>query len=110
MILKLIIAIVQDKDAGRLTESLTENNFQVTRLASTGGFLKSGNTTLFIGVEKDKVDEVFKIIEKTCKVRKITTSLSSLTLTGDTYMPYPIEVKVGGAIVFTLDVERYEKI
>ncbi|MTI48810.1 cyclic-di-AMP receptor [Sporosalibacterium faouarense] len=108
--MKLIIAIVQDEDAPHLTEDLTKNKFQVTRLASTGGFLRSGNTTLIIGVKKEMVNEVFKIIENTCKVRKITTSLASLTLTGDTYIPYPMETKIGGATVFTLDVERFERI
>lgn len=108
--MKLVIAIIQDEDVSQLSEELTKCNFRVTRLASTGGFLKSGNTTLMIGVEKEKVEDVFKIIEKICKVREITTSLASFTLTGDTYIPYPIETKIGGATVFTLDVERYEKI
>ncbi len=107
--MKLIITIVQDEDASRLTEEITNNNFQITRIASTGGFLKSGNTTLIIGVKKERVDEVLRIIEKVCKVREITTSFSS-SLTGDTYIPYPMQIKIGGATVFTLDVERYERI
>lgn len=108
--MKLIITIVQDEDAPRLTRSLTKSDFQITKLASTGGFLKAGNTTLIVGVEKEKVDDVMKIIEQTCKIRQVTTSLTSLTLTGDTYVPYPMEISVGGATVFTIDVERYEKI
>lgn len=108
--MKLIIAIVQDEDAPRLTRNLTKSKFHITKLASTGGFLKAGNTTLIVGVEKEKVDEVLKIIEETCKIRQVTTALTSLTLTGDTYVPYPIEIAVGGATVFTIDVERYEKI
>ena len=108
--MKLIIVIVQDDDVSELTDKLTESRFSVTRLASTGGFLKSGNTTLLIGVEKERVQRVYKIIEKVCEVRKVTTTLSSMTLTGDTYVPYPMEIKVGGATVFTLDVERYEQI
>ncbi len=108
--MKLIIAIVQDEDVSRLMQNLTKNNFQITKLASTGGFLKSGNTTLIVGVEKEKVDQVLKIIEDTCKIRTVTTSLTSLTLTGDSFVPYPMEITVGGATVFTLDVDRYEKI
>lgn len=108
--MKLVIAVVQDEDVSHLTEELGKNEFKVTRLASTGGFLRSGNTTLIIGVEKEKVDVVFGIIETICKTRKITTSLTSSTLTGDTYVPYPLETKIGGATVFTLNVERYEKI
>ena len=56
--MKMIIAIVQDDDALDLVDELTERNFRVTKLATTGGFLKSGNTTLLMGVEKEKVEEI----------------------------------------------------
>ncbi|MCR2044247.1 cyclic-di-AMP receptor [Anaerosalibacter massiliensis] len=108
--MKLIIAIVQDEDAPGLVEDLTEKEYRVTKLASTGGFLKSGNTTLLIGVEDDKVKEVLKIIEDTCKTREITTSLMTVTMPGDTYIPYPLEVKIGGATIFILDVEKYIRV
>ncbi|QQY79869.1 uncharacterized protein YaaQ [Keratinibaculum paraultunense] len=108
--MKLIIAIVQDQDVPSLVDDLTENDFRVTKLASTGGFLKSGNTTLLLGVEEDQVDEVIKIIETNCKTREITTSLLTVSMPGDTYVPYPLEVRVGGATIFILDVERFVKI
>ena len=54
--MKLIIAIVQDEDAPGLIEDLTEEEYRVTKLASTGGFLKSGNTTLLRGVEDEQVE------------------------------------------------------
>ena len=108
--MKLIIAIVQDQDAGGLIEELTDNKFRVTKLASTGGFLKAGNTTLLIGVEDDEVKAVYKIIEDNCRTREITTSLMTVTMPGDTYIPYPLEVKVGGATVFVLDIERHIRI
>lgn len=108
--MKLIIAIVQDQDAGGLIEELTDKKFRVTKLASTGGFLKAGNTTLFIGVEDGEVQEVYKIIEDNCKTREITTSLMTVTMPGDTYIPYPLEVKVGGATVFVLDIEKHIRI
>jgi uncharacterized protein YaaQ len=108
--MKLIVAIVQDQDAPSLVDDLTDNEFSVTKLASTGGFLKTGNTTLLIGVEDEKVDNVLKIIDNNCKTRTITTSLLSVNMPGDTYIPYPLEVRVGGATVFILDVERYIKI
>lgn len=107
--MKLIIAIVQDQDAPNLIEDLTKYKYGVTKLASTGGFLKSGNTTLLIGVEDEKVDDVLNIIESNCKTRDITTSLMTVTMPGDTYIPYPLEVKVGGATVFVLDVEKHIK-
>lgn len=108
--MKLIIAIVQDQDAISLIDDLTEENYRVTKLASTGGFLKSGNTTLLTGVEDEDVDRVVSIIERNCKTREITTSLLNMTIPGETYIPYPLEVKVGGATLFILDVEQYIRI
>ncbi len=108
--MKLIISIVQDQDAGSLVDDLMDKNFRVTKLSSTGGFLKSGNTTLLMGVEDSDVDPVLKIIEENCKTREITTSLLTVAMPGDTYMPFPLEVKVGGATVFILNVEQHIKI
>lgn len=108
--MKLIVAIVQDQDAPSLIDDLTEQDYRVTKLASTGGFLKSGNTTLLIGVEDEQVKGVIKVIEDNCKTREITTSLLTVTMPGDTYIPYPLEVKVGGATVFVLDIERHIRI
>ncbi|MDR7869679.1 MAG: cyclic-di-AMP receptor [Tissierellaceae bacterium] len=108
--MKLIVAIVQDQDAISLVDDLTEKNHRVTKLASTGGFLKSGNTTLLIGVEEDEVDDVIDIVDRNCKTREITTSLLNITIPGETYIPYPLEVKVGGATLFILDVEKHIRI
>jgi uncharacterized protein YaaQ len=108
--MKLVVAIVQDQDAGSLIVDLTDKEFRVTKLASTGGFLKAGNTTLLIGVEDEQVPDVVRIIEENCKTREITTSLLTVTMPGDTYIPYPLEVKVGGATLFILDVEQHIKI
>lgn len=110
MVMKLIIAIVQDQDASSLVQELTDVGFGVTKLSSSGGFLKAGNTTLLIGVEKEKVDDVIRIIENNCKTREISTSLLTVSMPGDTYMPYPLEVKVGGATLFIVDVEQHIKI
>lgn len=108
--MKLIICIVQDQDSSNLIEDLTEENFRVTKLSSTGGFLKAGNTTLLIGVEDVEVEGALDIVKKNSKTREITTSLLTVTMPGDTYIPYPLDVQVGGATVFILDVESYIKI
>lgn len=108
--MKLIVAIVQDQDAPSLVEDLTDKDYRVTKLASTGGFLKSGNTTLLIGVDDEHVEDVIKLIEDNCKTREITTSLLTVTMPGDTYIPYPLEVKVGGATVFVLDVDKHVRV
>ena len=67
--MKLVIAIVQDEDAGRLINHLMDDGFSVTKLATTGGFLKAGNTTLLIGVEADRLPGCLSVIESTCKSR-----------------------------------------
>lgn len=108
--MKLIVAIVQDQDAASLIEDLTDHKYRVTKLTSTGGFLKAGNTTLLVGVEEEHIKPVVDLIEINCKTREITTSLLTVTMPGDTYIPYPLEVKVGGATVFILDVERHIRI
>lgn len=111
--MKLVLAIVQDDDSLDVIEELTENSFRVTKLATTGGFLKSGNTTLMIGVEKEKVEAVVKVIEDVCKKRKEMIPTPTTTTIGNTssmYMPYPIEVEVGGATIFVLDVDQFFKV
>lgn len=109
--MKLVIAIIQDKDAGRLLEALVEKDFRATKLATTGGFLKAGNTTLLIGVEKERVDQVVGIIKNICKSREqIATPIAPMGAPIDSYIPYPIEVQVGGATIFVVDVERFEKV
>lgn len=108
---KLIIAIVQDEDSVNLIDILTEASFRVTKLATTGGFLKAGNTTLIIGVEEELVDKVLSKIEETCKRREqIVAAPTPITGSTGLYVPYPVEVEVGGATVFVVDVDKFLKI
>ena len=62
--MKLIIAIVQDEDAARLISELMSDGFGVTKLATTGGFLRAGNTTLLVVVDDDRFDAAMVVIEK----------------------------------------------
>lgn len=109
--MKLIIAIVQDEDASHLISELMNEGFSVTKLATTGGFLRAGNTTLLVGVDDDKYDPCLEIIKKICKSRK-QIATSPVTMGGATgmYAPYPIEVTVGGATVFVMSVDQFIKI
>ncbi|HHT15055.1 MAG: cyclic-di-AMP receptor [Christensenellales bacterium] len=108
--MKLIIAIVQDEDASHLISTLMTEGFSVTKLATTGGFLKAGNTTLLIGIEDDQSEKCLGVIERLCKSRKqIATTPITMGGAAGMYTPYPIEVTVGGATVFMLDVERFIK-
>lgn len=106
--MKLIIAVVQDKDSQRLSQALVKANIQATKLATTGGFLKSGNTTFLIGVEDDRVDDVLEIIKENCQAREqLVSPISSIGGNADAYSPYPIEVEVGGATVFVMPIESF---
>ena len=109
--MKLIIAIVQDEDASRLVSKLMNEGYGVTKLATTGGFLRAGNTTLLVGVDDEKFDGAMAVIEKICKSRKqIATAPPSMTGVNGVYSPYPIEVMVGGATVFVLAVDQFIKL
>lgn len=109
--MKLVIAIVQDEDAPRLVDKLMKTGYSVTKLASTGGFLRSGNTTILTGVKKEEVDNVISIIEELCRSRKmITTPPPPVAWSSGIYMAYPVEVQVGGATIFVVDISRFEKV
>ncbi|HEU5140321.1 MAG TPA: cyclic-di-AMP receptor [Bacillales bacterium] len=108
--MKLIMAVVQDKDSHRLSNALTEMNFQSTKLASTGGFLRAGNTTFLIGTEDYRVEKAIEVIKNNCKSRDQLMSPSApIGGNANTYLPNPVEVEVGGATVFVLPVDRFEQ-
>jgi len=108
---KLIMAIIHDEDAFQIIDVLSEEGFKVTKLASTGGFLRAGNTTLICGAEEDRVEELISIIEKKCKSRKQITSINSAHLsTAENFVPYPVEVTVGGATIFVLKIDEFRRV
>ena len=109
--IKLVLAIVQSRDAGRLMEALTEADLQSTMLASTGGFLREGNATILTVVEDDQVDVVLSIVRRTCQRREqLMTPIPPVVEPVDSYVTYPVKVEVGGAIAFVLPVERMERV
>ena len=108
--MKLILAVIQDKDSSRLLQALVENNFRATKLSSTGGFLKSGNTTFMIGTEEIRVDRALQIIKDNCKHRdQLVAPISPMGGNADSYVPYPVEVEVGGATVFVLPIDQFHQ-
>lgn len=110
--MKLIIAIVQDDDANQLSTTLRDKGFMLTKLASTGGFLSSGNSTFLIGVKKEQVEEAIDIIKEVCKTKKKITTLippSSFVSSGG-FVPNTVELTVGGAVVFVTDIDKFVKI
>lgn len=107
--MKLIFAIVASEDSTKVSSALTKANFSTTKLATTGGFLLSGNTTFIIGTSDDKVDDVISVIAAHSKKRKQMVPSSASYGVG-MYTSYPVEVNVGGATIFVMDVERFEKV
>ena len=108
---KLVVAIVHHEDAGALVEALLDKEFRATRLQSSGGFLKQSNATIILGVEDASVDAVIAIVRETCHARtQIVNPMPPIMEPGEFFMPYPLEVEVGGATVFVLPVERFERL
>lgn len=107
--MKLIIAIVHDDDAKELIDNLRISKIGITKLNSTGGFLKQGNTTMIIGVDEARVDETLDIISESCREREIMTTIPPMVEESSMILQ-PFKVKVGGATVFIVDVEQFKKI
>ncbi len=108
---KLIVAIVHNEDAGALVDALLDKEFRATRLHSSGGFLKQSNATIVVGTEDADVDEVMGIVRTTCTSRtQVVNPMPPIMEPGEFFMPYPLEVEVGGATVFVLPVERFERL
>lgn len=108
---KLLLTIVQDADAAALQDALASDGLQSTKLASTGGFLREGNTTLLIGVEDDDVGRVTQRIHDVCRKRsKVVSAGSPIHALEGVFASQPMEVPVGGAIVFVLAVENFVRV
>lgn len=108
--MKLVITVIHDRDKGKISDALVRSNFKFTKLASTGGFLRDGNVTFLIGVEEKRLDELIAIIRDYCKTREqyanfVPPDAGPIGV----FMPSPVKVLVGGAVVFVLDVERTER-
>jgi uncharacterized protein YaaQ len=70
---KLVIAIVQDRHAGRAIDNLIESGFGATRINTAGGFLKRGNATILTGVDDAQTESVIQILRESCDTPEITT-------------------------------------
>ena len=108
--LKLVIIIASDTDADRLMKRLIEQGYPATKVSSTGGFLHRGNATILSGVEDAEVEQVVAMVRSECHARTEYVPVQTLPFFGEgTPLSEPVEVRVGGAIVFVVNVERFEK-
>ena len=88
--MRLIIAIVRDSDSEPILQALLNANYSVTRIASTGGFLRRGNTTLLVGVMAERVSGAVQIVRD--------------------YSAPPIDPGLKRASVFVIKVDHYEQL
>lgn len=108
--MKLVLAIIHNDDSAIASSALTADGFFVTKLSTTGGFLQVGNTTLLIGTEDERVDELVAILKKYCSKHK--TTVPSQNSLGRGLRPDGIksEITVGGATYFILNVDDMGKL
>ena len=106
---KLLIVIASDSDADSLIQKLVQRGYPATKVSSTGGFLRRGNATIFSGVDAEDVDNVIAIIRTECQARTEFLPAQALPFPESIYPAEPVEVRTGGAIVFVVSVERFER-
>lgn len=107
--MKLMLAIINNDDAASVAAALTQGGFTITKLSTTGGFLQAGNTTLLIGAEEADVDRARDIIRKESFTRQKKVPTSASFGRGLAPGDHQVETTVGGATVFVLNVESFEK-
>lgn len=106
----LLAVIVQSEDASKLSDRLVEAGFRLTRLSATGGFLATGSAVLLLGVADDRLPAVTEIIEATCHTRTRLINAAPYPGMAGVYAMgtvAPVEVLVGGAVVFGVPVEHH---
>lgn len=109
--MKLVLAVIQDADASALIRVLSQNAFEVTKLASTGGFLREGNTTLMIGVDDDRLADLKRHVQQTCRARtRLVASSLPAGEQAEAVASDPVEVPVGGAVMFVMQVAEFVKV
>lgn len=109
--MKLVIAVVQGKDAEPLLNALTTNGFRATQINSAGGFLRESNVTLLVGVDERDVDRVRDLVQENCHSRtRFVNPLMPIADVGEFYSASPVEVLIGGATMFVVPVSRYERL
>lgn len=108
--MKLVIGIINSDDANDLLAEITKASFQATKLSTSGGFLKMGNVTILVGVEDEKVDEVVGIFKACCSRRTQMIPTTPPFLGEGFVSASPVEVTIGGATLFIIDVDKMIKL
>jgi uncharacterized protein YaaQ len=107
---RLCVIVASNTDADRLMRALVADGFIATKIASSGGFLRRGNTTILTGVAESAVDQLMELVRQECHARTEIMSVDALPFDPAAGVGTPVEVRVGGAIAFVLDVARFERV
>lgn len=108
--MKLAVCIVHNRDKGRVADELIKAGFKSTIIGSTGGFLREGNTTFLIGAEAEELPNLMAVIDRNCQTREQMVNMAPLEAAQPgAFVPTPVKVPVGGAVVFVLDVEQFHR-
>ena len=109
--MKLMYIIVRQDNEGDVVDALIQENFQITKLATSGGFLRKGNTTLLSCVQDNEVNKAINIIKDLCgKRQKIQIDMPiNLPSTAINYTTVPTTIEIGGATIIVTDVYKFEK-
>ena len=107
---KLVMMIASDTDADTLMDALVADGYSATKVGSTGGFLHRGSVTIFCGVSEAEVSAVVAIVRETCRARREFVPVPGAIAEEGPFNSEPIEVRAGGAIVFVLDIDHFERV
>lgn len=108
--MKLVACIVHNRDKNKVCDELVKAGFKFTVIGTTGGFLREGNTTFLIGTEADGLDNLMEVVAQNCQTREQMVTMMPFEATSPGALIHnPMKVPVGGAVVFVLNVERFER-
>jgi uncharacterized protein YaaQ len=105
--MKLVIAVIQNQDTDTLFRSLAAEGLRATRVASSGGYLRNANATVFIGVEADRLERCLEIVRSTCHQRVHRMPSGAMAEMGDLDLESITPVQQGGGVLFVMPVERF---
>ncbi len=108
--MKLLIGIVNSDDENELLSEMNKASFMATKLTTSGGFLKNGNVTFLVGVEEERLDELVSVFEKCCS-RRTQLVPTAPPFIGEGFLSAtPVEITIGGATIFVVDIDKFIKL
>src|SRR6185312_15200138 len=109
-LVKLAVCIVHNRDKGRVTDELVKAGFKFTVIGSTGGFLREGNTTFLIGVDESELSTLQKVVSQNSQSREQLVNVMPFEAAPPgAFIPSPVKVPVGGAVMFVMNVEQFHR-